>query len=177
MDNLEMIEKLMEKANVTYEEAKGVLESVKWNLLDALIALEKEGKIKTPEPASYTTKQNINEEAETIRKNKNLETFGGVVKSILNWIKDVIVKGMNNSLCIVDVKKQKYFSIPLTLLVLFMIPAFWLVVALLAIEFFSGCSFMIEGPDLGPDKVNDFMEKIRFGRGSTGSPDDLNDRK
>ena len=177
MDNLEMIEKLMEKANVTYEEAKGVLESVKWNLLDALIALEKEGKIKTPEPASYTTKQNINEEAETIRKNKNLETFGGVVKSILNWIKDVIVKGMNNSLCIVDVKKQKYFSIPLTLLVLFMIPAFWLVVVLLAIEFFSGCSFMIEGPDLGTDKVNDFMEKIRFGSGKTDSFDDFNDRK
>ena len=46
MNNVEMIEKLMEKADVTYEEAKGVLESLNWNLLDALIALEKEGKMK-----------------------------------------------------------------------------------------------------------------------------------
>jgi len=177
MDNYEMIEKLMEKADVTYEEAKGVLESVKWNLLDALIALEKEGKIKTPEPASYTTKQTINEEAETIRKNKNLETFGGVVKSIFTWIKNVIVKGMNNSLCIVDEKKQKFISIPLTIFALFLAVAFWLVVVLLVIEFFSGCSFVIDGPDLGTDKVNEFMEKIRFKSGKTDSFDDFNDRK
>ena len=177
MDNYEMIEKLMEKADVTYEEAKGVLESVKWNLLDALIALEKEGKIKTPEPASYTTKQNITEEAETIRKNKNFETFGGIVKSILTWIKDILVKGMNNSLCIIDGKKQKFFSIPLTILALFMIVAFWLVIVLLVIEFFSGCSFVIEGPDLGTDRVNEFMEKIRFNSGKTDHFDDLDDKK
>ena len=52
MDNIEMIEKLREKADVTYDEAKEILESLNWNMLDALIALEKEGKLKKTENSS-----------------------------------------------------------------------------------------------------------------------------
>lgn len=40
-----MIKKLMEKAHVTYEEAQEVLERCKWDLLDAIIYLERSGKV------------------------------------------------------------------------------------------------------------------------------------
>lgn len=40
-----MIKKLMEKAHVTYEEAQEVLEKCKWDLLDAIIYLERSGKV------------------------------------------------------------------------------------------------------------------------------------
>ena len=45
MTNLEMVETLREKANVSYEEAKTALEASNWDLLDAILLLESEGKI------------------------------------------------------------------------------------------------------------------------------------
>ena len=44
MDNFEKVEKLREHANVTYEEAKEALENSNWDILDAMIYLEKNGK-------------------------------------------------------------------------------------------------------------------------------------
>ena len=44
MDNFEKVEKLREKANVSFEEAKAALEESNWDLLDAMIVLEKQGK-------------------------------------------------------------------------------------------------------------------------------------
>ena len=44
MERMEMVEKLRLKAQVSYEEAKLALENSDWDLLDALVYLEKEGK-------------------------------------------------------------------------------------------------------------------------------------
>ena len=55
MTNFEMVETLREKANVTYEEARDALEAANWDLLDAMLLLEKEGKV--PESsASFSTR-------------------------------------------------------------------------------------------------------------------------
>ena len=60
MTHYEMVELLREKANVSYEEAKDALETANWDLLDAIVLLEREGKTQN-RPSSYSTK---NEEAE-----------------------------------------------------------------------------------------------------------------
>ena len=49
MDNLEKVEKLREKTGVSYEEAKEALEANNYDVLDAIIYLEKKGKVKAPE--------------------------------------------------------------------------------------------------------------------------------
>ena len=182
MENVEMIEKLMEKADVTYEEAKGVLDAVNWNLLDALIALEKEGKIKEEEPAVYSTKQDISTEAENIRKNNSEEdSFKGVMRKICSWFRMIISKGMDNKLCVTDNKDKEWFSIPITIAALFLIGAFWPGVVILCIAFFSGCTFSFEGPDLGNEKYNSFMSKIKFTSGKSKEKNtnesELNDKK
>ena len=43
MDHLEMVEKLAQKAGVSYEDAKMALEACGWDMLDALVYLEKLG--------------------------------------------------------------------------------------------------------------------------------------
>ncbi len=43
MENIEKVEKLRERANVTYEEAKLALEENNWDILDAMVSLEKQG--------------------------------------------------------------------------------------------------------------------------------------
>ena len=41
MTNYEMVELLRQKANVSYEEAKAALEASDWDLLDAIVLLER----------------------------------------------------------------------------------------------------------------------------------------
>ena len=45
MEHIEMVEKLMSKANVSYAEAKQALENNNWDMLDALIDLERQGQV------------------------------------------------------------------------------------------------------------------------------------
>lgn len=161
MEQIEMIEKLREKADVTYDEAKVILEGTNWNLLDALVALEKEGKIKEEKKMSYTTKQDNTNNYYDSTTSPEGETIGEVFKKAINWCGKMIVKGMDNKF-LIQSKKGRQFEIPVTLLIIFMIPAFWLIIAGLIVAFFTGCKFRFTGPDLGTDKVNGVMDKIEF---------------
>ena len=49
MDNLQKIEKLVNKAGCSYEDAKVALEGCDWDMIDAIIKLEREGKVKAQE--------------------------------------------------------------------------------------------------------------------------------
>ena len=56
MDNFEKVEKLVEKAGVSYADAKRALEQASGDLLDAMIILEQDGKTAAPEQPSFSTK-------------------------------------------------------------------------------------------------------------------------
>ena len=47
MDRLNLVEKLRTKTGITYEDAKMVLEINNWDILDAILDLERQGKIKS----------------------------------------------------------------------------------------------------------------------------------
>ena len=55
MDRLEKVERLRERANVSYEEAKEALEMAGDDLLDAMLILEKQGKVKQPDQSTFST--------------------------------------------------------------------------------------------------------------------------
>ena len=57
MDKLEKVEKLREKTGVSYEDAKNALEACDYDLLDAIIYLEKLDKVKAPEVESFRRHQ------------------------------------------------------------------------------------------------------------------------
>lgn len=176
MDKIDMIEKLREKADVTYDEAKTILESLNWNLLDALIALEKEGKLKKEENISYTTRYEKVEPFENIMDEESDHRFIKIMKKIFSWIAYIIKRGMINKLVITDEEDGKSVSIPLTILGILLIPAFWVVIIVLIAAFFMGNSFSIEGPDFDTEKVNDFMSNIKF-TNNKKSDIDIDDKK
>lgn len=60
MNDFEKVEKLTERADVTFEEAKAALEEANGDLLDAMIILEKQGKTQ-PRKESYSTKEEKSE--------------------------------------------------------------------------------------------------------------------
>ncbi len=65
MATLEQVEKLREKANVSFEEAKAALDACNGDLLDALIYLEKQGRVNAPTGGGYYSSQNTQEEQQT----------------------------------------------------------------------------------------------------------------
>ena len=65
MDRLNLVEKLRTKTGITYEDAKMVLEINNWDILDAILDLERQGKIKGPSVSIfYTNEYNENYEEE-----------------------------------------------------------------------------------------------------------------
>ena len=92
MDHYEMVETLRAKANVTYEEAKAALEASDWDMLDALVLLESEGKVNgAPE---FTTKEKTDEARQTIRNGK------GSLSKLGAWIRKMITLGNQNQFVI-----------------------------------------------------------------------------
>lgn len=57
MELLEKVEKIREKTGVSYEDAKKALEEAGGDILDAIVLLENQGKIKGPARQTYSTKQ------------------------------------------------------------------------------------------------------------------------
>ena len=57
MELLEKVEKIREKTGVSYEEAKAALEACDEDVLDALVYLENQGKIKKPDVSVYTAEK------------------------------------------------------------------------------------------------------------------------
>lgn len=77
MITLEQVEKLREKANVSYDEAKAALEAANGDMLEALINLEKQGKVVPPEGGGYyRSTGEKNDSKEDSKASKNLPATG-----------------------------------------------------------------------------------------------------
>ena len=148
MDNLEKVEKLKEKANVTYEEAKQALENSNWDILDAMIYLEKNGKVKEDKKADYTTKTEkcigevVDDEKEDRKSN-----FKDSMHRFFRWCGHILDMGNSNSFC-VEKDGKEVFKLPITVLVLLLIFAFWIVVPLLIVGLFLNMRYHFQGPDI-----------------------------
>ena len=63
MERNEMINTLVRKANISVEEAQEVLEKCNWDLLDAIVYLERRGKVENNEVTALTVVE-VKEEKE-----------------------------------------------------------------------------------------------------------------
>ena len=175
MDNIRMIEELREKADVTYDEAKVILESLNWNMLDALIALEKEGKLRKKESISYTTKRSDSYEYHAEPEcEKNCDTFGDAMSRFLAWCRVMIEKGCSNNLCVSSGSEIKC-EVPLIIIAILLIPAWQIIGIVILIAFFKGMSFSITGDSPSLEKVNSVLAKFRFRKNSKDF--DVNENK
>ena len=160
MDQLEKVEKLREKANVSYEEAKEALEANDWDILDAMVYLEKLGKVDGPKATSYTTNDEDNSSTQnnSTSYSSNNTSFGEIIGKFFNWCGKVIKTGNENSFQI-ERNNEHPVCIPVTIFVLFVLFIFWVTIPLLVIGLFFGFKYSFRGPDVDRKPVNDFMDK------------------
>ena len=159
MDHFEMVEKLRAKANVSYEEAKAALEASDWDMLDALVLLESEGKVKdAPENKEYTT-QEKKEYTWNTGSGEVKVTFSSALSKLWDWVKKLFQKGNANQFVITR-KGDELIAMPITVLALLLI-CFWpFSLVILFVGLFLGARYSFRGPDINTN-VNDFMNKAQ----------------
>ena len=162
MEHFEKVEKIREKAGVTYEEARAALEAANGDILDALIQLENQGKIKKPDVQYYSTERQdsgkefsqVKQAYEQQKKEENDSAF----KKFLRWCQKIIKKSCENFFT-VEKEGKKAFTVPVLVLVLLLLFAFWITIPLLIIGLFFGCKYSFQGDITKSVNVNTACEK------------------
>lgn len=158
MDQFEKVEKLRERADVSYEEAKEALENSNWDILDAMIYLEQNGRTKAPGQSSYTTCGEKNSaQAESSRCEDAKEGFWDSMHKFGDWCIKWINKGNSNQFSVYKDGEEK-FAVPITLLVVLLIFAFYVVVPLMIVGLFFNFRYHFEGPDMKAVDINKAMD-------------------
>ena len=161
MDKLNLVEKLREKTGITYEEAKCVLEINNWDILDSILYLEEQGKVKRPSVSIfYTNEYNENYEDEDqqfnfqeVKKDNNYKSnnnFEGIFEAICK-----VIDTCNNIFIEIRGKNNFFLKLPLTVVIVLLIFGFWLLIPL-----FLDIKFSVESKKINTDKVNDILSKI-----------------
>lgn len=178
MDNFEKVEKLRERAGVSYEEAKEALEKSGWDILDAMIYLERNGKVKQEGAPSYTTKGGQkNMDFDFDSKEEKKVSVGKLLGRFFSWCGRWLEKGNNNSFC-VERKGREIFRMPITVLVLLFLFSAGMVIWLLIIGLFFSMRYRFAGPDVTAVDINqafdsaaDAVENIKSEFSDTVSKD------
>lgn len=159
MDFLEKVDRLRQRANVTYEEAKQALEQTGGDLLEAVILLEKQGKVDPPPPTRPAPSAGEGGQQHTYQQGQSgRATFGEVCGRFVRFLGRLVRRGNVNFLE-VHHKGEEMISLPVTVFVLLLIFAFWVVVPLMIVSLFFGWKYSLRGPDLGRQSVNDALSR------------------
>lgn len=163
MINLENVEKLREHTGVSYEDARDALKAANGDLLEALIYLERQGKLKDTQKTGHyksSSKSDYTADGNFGFDDNKTNGFIAALKKIGKAIVYIIEKGNKNSLE-VNRKKKHILSLPLTVVVLLLLVAFWLVVPLMVIGLFFGFRYAFAGDDMEEIQINEKMEKFK----------------
>lgn len=161
MENLEKVEKIREKCGVTYEDAKNALEACNYDMLDAIVYLEKQGKVKSPEQPSYpvsnvSNQQNYNSGNSQERSNGNGASFSDCVDGIFNCLGKLVKAGCQCHFR-VDHEGKRVLSMPVLVFVILLIISLPITGVLLIIGLF--CDFHYHFDGVSSVDLNDVCDK------------------
>ena len=162
MDNFEKVERLREKADVTYDEAKRALEACNWDMLDALIYLETLGKVKKSSVTTYHSskaeEEKLHDVEKTVRDEERKMKEEDCKKKIKNgWNKFIRVCTDNHF--VVKHKEKKVIDIPLGAALVIFALGWHVLLILMLISLFFDYKYNIIGKN-ELKTVNSAMDKV-----------------
>lgn len=153
MDHFEMTEKLRERAQVSYEEAKEALELNEWDMLEAIVYLEREGKTRRAEGTGEQPQDKAQAKTESRQAERKHRVSGNLFETAANALARLVEKGNRNRLEIYREGKVAA-KLPLTVVVLVTLCMFWVVVPAMFIGWIAGCSYRLAGPEIDKAQNN-----------------------
>ena len=160
MEQLELVERLREKTGCSYSEARAALEETGNDLLEALCWLESHGKTQLV-GVSCSTENREPPKAEPEPQPKKKTDPGPMergFRSLWEGLVSLLRKCNQTELVMTGKSGRKEFGIPLTLFIILLLVAFWIVVALIVVALFFGNRFSVEGK-LSTEDVNEVLGK------------------
>ncbi|MBR2401880.1 MAG: UBA/TS-N domain protein [Lachnospiraceae bacterium] len=164
MENFEKVEALREKANVSFEDAKEAMEACNYDMLDAMIYLEKQGKVNVGSTASYTTFSGTDTSQEFEQAQRSYEdscqrtSIGEVISKFGKWCGRVIQKSLEIDFCVTK-NENLLLKVPVLVLVLALLIAFGLITILLVVGLFCDCKYYFQGMDTTTINLNQICER------------------
>ena len=182
MATLEMVEKLRERADVTFDEAKTALDQSDNDLLEALIYLEKNGKATPPNYGGFYSSQ-YNEEPNDKKNrfyyqqdhrskrgrhkkknkyyqyqeqehNQNVSNF---FKKLGAFLGKALYIGNRTTIEVLR-NDQLIFGLPLTILVVFLAFFFQYIFLAVVISLFCGIRYRVNGDAFNNEPINSVMD-------------------
>ncbi len=160
MDEFEKVEKLRQRADVSYEEARDALRACDGDILDAMVYLEKLGHAKAPEQTTFSTnadeKKNYENVTEVIVESQKDSdpSFG---ERLSHLIRTGFRKSMDNYL-VVSNSERELIRVPLLIVIILFLFTHLGVLIVIAVSLFFGVRYSIVGKD-DLSAVNDLMDK------------------
>jgi hypothetical protein len=182
---LEQVTELQKHADVGFADAKAALEAAGGNLLDALIELERRGKVSaqkvgvyrtdsaaravSPEPqtaiqavgnsgSNYSNSRDGEHEPHGGAKYNN-HSFSKQMKGLWKSFCGLIHKGNINQFEVWRLG-ECIISVPVNILILALLFFFWITLPVMLVALFFGCSYKFRGPNLSKDSLNDIMDNV-----------------
>ena len=168
MEMMEKVERLREKANVTYEEAKAVLEQTGGDLLDAMVLLERQGKVREPAQSTFSTDYEEQTEYVKVRdkveeQEKSAPSFGRTIGRLFRGF----IRFIRNTTFFVTKGEEAVFTMPTIVFVLLLF-FFWEILApVMIVALFFGIRYSFEGEEEAEkansilNKAGDFAQDVR----------------
>ena len=164
MEKLKLVDKLRDKTNISYEEAKSALENNNWDILDAMLYLEENGRVEKPSVSifytneykeSYTSQGEIGNISENRDNNysKSKNNFEGIFEAICKAIDTC-----NNIFVEIRRRGIVLLKIPLTVLILLLFFTFWIIIPLMIVGLFFEIEFLVSSKSINTDKVDKVNE-------------------
>ena len=171
---LEEVEKLREKADLSYEEAKAALEENHGDLLEALIALERQGRIRGGRGGYYSTQPGAQAEpgprpsappypAPVCRgggSRRERQPRGGFWDQLRSLLRAGLQALRPGNQFEVWRRGEMMTCVPVVILIVLIVVAFWISVPLIITGLFFGCRYRFSGPDLPEDTINSAMGAV-----------------
>ena len=157
MTDLEKVEKLREKTGVSYTDAKEALENTDGSILEAIIYLEKQGKVETPPGGGFYSGAKAGAYGSTGAKhNRSGESFEDVMRRFGSFLIKILGKGMVNQL-VAKRGDERLFALPIIAFIVLLV-FFWVTLPLFIITLFCGIRYHFVGPDIDKEAVNNVMK-------------------
>lgn len=170
--SLEAVEKLHEKTGASYEACRDALEQSGGDLLDAVIHLERWGQSRSAGKGGEYTTQPVESAAEAVKRVLALPVAERGKKGKRTeaewkeWAREIgdMGRGLLRHSTVNQLEVWRHdallTSVPVLILALLIILAFWITIPLLILGPFIGCRYRFVGPDLGKDSINNVMNNV-----------------
>ncbi len=164
MENLKKVDALRMKAKVTYEEAKEAMEACNYDMLDAMIYLERQGKVNSGSTASYTTSSGTDTSQEFEQAQRSYEdscqrtTLGSLIDKFGKWCGYIFKKSVEIDFCVTK-NDRLLLKVPVLALVLALLLLFWLFAILLIVGLFCSCKYSFQGMNATTIDLNQICDQ------------------